>query len=245
MEPIFLYQNWLQQQLNEFPQSPKPLSIQDREAAISQIQYAAAMMQAYFGKASMAWIAELSGIPLRRLRRWRQDPRFLLAMDWSKSVFARVFHEKLILSDFSIAQHHYIAAEISLLEESLRVSIRMPLYQRFSKLGRSLISRHQNELALDNYDLRLFRRLFVFFLALEHHWPSPARRPLYRDFLPLAEQVVWPRCNEKYRVRPVLEALQQTVPMAKIRQLLNRALRRTFEALPRDLDLESRNVRNE
>lgn len=232
MEHIFLYQQWLHQQLNEFLLSTKPLQIQDREIPISHIQYAGAMMQAYFGKASMAWIAELSGIPLRRLRRWRQDPQFLLVMDWSKSIFSTVFNEKLILSDFSVAQYHYIAAEMSLLEQSLRVSIRMPLYQRFFKLGRRLISRHHNDLALNNYDLRLFRRLFIFFLALEHHWPSPARHPIYNDFLPLAEHVVWPLLNETSMVSPALESMQQTVSIGKIRLLLNRALRQTFRAFP-------------
>lgn len=232
MEQIFLYQDWLQQQLNEFLHSPNSLQLQGREIAISPSQYGAAMMQAYLGKSSMAWIAELSGIPVQRLRQWRQEPSFLLVMDWSKSIFCNGFQEKLILNDYSVAQYHYIAAEMSLLEESLRVSARMPLYQRFSKLGRRLISRHQNDLALNNYDLRLFRRLFIFFLALEHHWPSPARHPIKKDFLPLAKDVVWPHLSQKSWLGPTLESLQQTVPLSQIRLRLNRALRKTFEPLP-------------
>ncbi len=238
MEHIFLYQNWLQQQLNEFLHSPQPLQLRGRKIAISQSQYGAAMMQAYLGKASMAWIAELSGISLQRLRQWRQEPKFLLVMDWSKSIFRNVFQEKLILTDYSVAQYHYIAGEMSLLEESIRVSIRMPLYQRFSKLGRRLISRHHNDLALNNYDLRLFRRLFIFFLALEHHWSSPARQPLNQDFLPLAEDVVWPLLKQKSWLGPALESIQQTVPLPKIRLLLAQALRKTFEPLTKALGSE-------
>lgn len=243
MEQIFLYQNWLQQQLNEFLHSPQPLQLQGRKIAIAQSQYGAAMLQAYLGKASMAWIAELSGIPVHRLRQWRQEPKFLLVMDWSKSIFCNVFQEKLILNDYSVPQYHYIAAEMSLLEESLRVSARLPLYKRFSKLGRRLISRHQNDLALDNYDLRLFRRLFIFFLALEHHWPSPARYPINEDFLPLAEGVVWPLLKQKSWLGPALESLQQTVPLSKIRLLLAQALRKTFEPLPEALGSEIGNIK--
>jgi hypothetical protein len=42
-------------------------------------------------------------------------------MDWSKSIFSKSFQENLALNDYSLAQYHYIAAEVSLLEESLRV----------------------------------------------------------------------------------------------------------------------------
>jgi hypothetical protein len=196
---------------------------------MSPNQYGAALMQAYLGKASMAWIAELTGIPLQRLRQWRQEPQFLLVMDWSKSIFSDSFQENLILSDYSVAQHHYMAAEISLLEESLRIAIRMPLYQRFTKLGKSLISRHQNDLALADYDLRLFRRLFLFFLALEHHWPSPARRHISEDFLPLAKDVVWPLLEQKQWAGPALESMQQAAPLSWIRPQLDRKLSETLQ----------------
>lgn len=192
-------------------------------------QYCAALMQAYIGKASLAWIAEITGIPLQRLRQWRQEPQFLLVIDWSKSIFSDSFQENLILSDYSVAQHHYISGEISLLEESLRIAIRMPLFQRFTKLGKSLISRHQNDLTLTVYDLRLFRRLFLFFLALEHHWPSPARSHISEDFLPLAKDVVWPLLEEKQWAVPALESMQQAAPLSRIRSQLDIKLRETFK----------------
>jgi len=196
---------------------------------MSPNQYGAALMQAYLGKASLAWIAELTGIPLQRLRQWRQEPQFLLVMDWSKSIFSDSFQENLILSDYSVAQHHYMAAEISLLEESLRIAIRMPLYQRFTKLGKSLISCHQNDLALADYDLRLFRRLFLFFLALEHHWPIPARSHISEDFLPLAKDVVWPLLEQKQWAGPALESMQQAAPLSWIRPQLDRKLSETLQ----------------
>ncbi len=186
-------------------------------------------MQGYFGQASLGWISKRTKIPTKRLREWRQEPQFLLVMDWSKSIFSKAFRENLSLNDYTVAQYHYIAAEISLLEESLRVTTRVPLYQRFKKLGRSLISRHQNNLNLSNYDLRLFRRLFLFFLALEHHWPSSAQKRINEDFLPLARDVIWPLLDDKLWVGPALESVQQTSPLSHIRLVLESELRDTLK----------------
>jgi hypothetical protein len=150
-------------------------------------------------------------------------------MDWSKSLFSAYFQENLVLNDYSLEQYHYISGEISMLEESLRVSVRMPLYKRFAKLGRRLISGHQNDIALQSYDLRLYRRLFLFFLALEHHWPSPARRCLAEEFLPLAKDVVWPLLETKNWIEPTLELLQQAAPLLEIHRQLADRLRGTLQ----------------
>jgi hypothetical protein len=150
-------------------------------------------------------------------------------MDWSKSIFSKVFQENLALKDYTLEQYYYIAAEISLLEESLRVAVRVPLYQRFKKLGRRLISRQQNNLSLSKYDLRLFRRLFLFFLTLEQHWPSSANKRIGEDFLPLARDVVWPLLNEEHWVESTLESLQQTNPLPRIRHELANKLSETLE----------------
>ena len=229
MDPIFLYQQWLHQRLHEYVTSPRPPQLRGRKVALSPTQYGAALMQAYFGQASLGWISKQTKIPIKRLREWRQEPQFLLVMDWSKSIFSKAFRENLILKDYTVAQYHYIAAEISLLEESLRVAARVPLYQRFKKLGRSIISRHQNNLNLSNYDLRLFRRLFLFFLALEYHWPSPAQKRIREDFLPLARDVIWPLQDDKLWVGPALESLQQTSPLSQIRLVLVSELSDTLQ----------------
>jgi len=229
MDPIFLYQQWLHQRLHEYVTSPRPPQLRGRKVALSPTQYGAALMQGYFGQASLGWISKQTKIPIKRLREWRQEPQFLLVMDWSKSIFSKALKENLALNDYTLAQYHYIAAEISLLEESLRVAARVPLYQRFKKLGRSLISRHQNNLNLSNYNLRLFRRLFLFFLALEYHWPSPAQKRISEEFLPLARDVVWPLQDDKLWVGPVLQSLQQTSPISQIRLVLESELSDTLQ----------------
>jgi len=229
MDQIFLYQQWLHQRLHEYVTSSRPPKLRERKILLSTGQYGAALMQAYLGKASLAWIAAHAGIPDERLRQYRLKPQFLLVMDWSKSIFSKDFLEKLVLNDYSVAQYYYIAAEISLLEESVRVTVRVPLYKRFKRIGRSLISRHQNDLPLPNYDLRLFRRFFLFFMALEYHWPSAAKQRLNEDFIPLAKDVVWPLLDEEFRVGPELESMQQAVPLPQVSLVLDSKLSDTLQ----------------
>ncbi|MCG6945033.1 MAG: hypothetical protein LJE87_06770 [Deltaproteobacteria bacterium] len=229
MDPIFLYQRWLDQRLHQYVTSPRPPRLRGRKVALSPTQYGAALMQGYFGQASLGWISKQTKIPVKRLREWRQEPQFLLVMDWSKPIFSKALRENLALNDYTVAQYHYISAEISLLEESLRVAARVPLYQSFAKLGRSLISRHQNTISLSNYDLRLFRRFFLFFLALEYHWPSSAQKRISEDFLPLARDVIWPLLDDKFWVGPALESVQQTSPLSHICLVLESELSDTLQ----------------
>ena len=229
IDQIFLYQQWLHQRLNEYVNSSRPPKLHGREIIMPSNQYGAALMQAYLGRATLSWIAERMGIPLALLRQWRQEPEFLLIMDWSKSIFADDFKEKLVLTDYSAAQYYYISAEVSLLENSLSVTIRAPLYRRFAKLSKSLISRYKNDLALSTYDIHLFHRFFLFFLALEYHWPSPAGRPISEDFTPFAEDVVWPLMDQKEWVGPVFESIQHAAPIPLIRLQLENKLSETLK----------------
>lgn len=228
MDQIFLYQQWLHQKLLDYTRGSQSPKLRGRKIVMPIHQYGAALMQAYLGGTSLNWIAEQVGIPVKRIRRWRRDLQFLLVMDWSKSIFSDSFKEKLILNDYSVTQHYTIAAEISLLEKSLLLSVRSPLYRHFSKLGQRLISQHQNDIDFSTYDLRLFRRLFLFFLSLEYHWPSKAQEPIRKHFLPLAKDVVWPILDQTKWIEPSLDSLQQTIPLSQIRLDLGSRLNETF-----------------
>jgi hypothetical protein len=228
MAQIFLYQQWLHQQLHEYAHASQPPKLHGRRVVMPIHQYGAALMQAYLGGNSLIWIAEQIGIPIKRVRQWRQDLQFLLVMDWSKPIFSDTFKEKLIINDYSVTQYHTISAEVSLLEKSLRLSVRSPLYRRFAKLGQRLISQHQNDIDFNTYDLRLFRRLFLFFLCLEYHWSSKAQGQIRKNFLPLAKDVVWPLLKQKAWIEPSLESLQQNTPLSQIRLDLGSRLNVTF-----------------
>jgi hypothetical protein len=228
MKRQFFYQAWVHQKLEEYIRAPRPPQLRGRDITMSPRQYGAALMQAYLGKASLAWIAEQTGVPLEKLRRWRREPEFLLVMDWSKSLFADAFRETLLLNDYPLAQYHDIAAEFSLLDESLRVMARVPLYDKFKATGGGLISKHENRLPLLDFDLRLFRRLLLFFLALEHHWPGAAAKRLNEEFLPLARDVVWPLLRQEFWVEGALTTIQQAAPLAQTRLLLAGEIKEMF-----------------
>jgi hypothetical protein len=231
MEPIFFYQEWLGKRLYEYVHVPQTQKLRGRKIEMTPRQYASALMQAYFGRASLTWIAEHVRIPLQLLQRWRKEPQFLLIMDWSKSLFSKAFQEKLILNDYSMSQYYFMSAEISLLEESLRLIVRMPLNRSFLKIGRSIMSRHQNDIDLNNYDLRLFRRLFLFFLALEAHWPGESNRCVNKNFITLAKHVVWPLLNQKQWVGQEFNSIRQNTPMSQILLELDRRLSDTLQGV--------------
>lgn len=228
MIQTFLYQQWLHQKLHEYTLGSQPPKLRGRKVVMPIQQYGAALMQAYLGGNSLNWIAEQIGISVELMRNWRQDLQFLLVMDWSKSNFSDTFKEKLILNDYSVTQYHTIAAEVSLLEKSLRLSVRSPLYRRFAQLGQRLISQHQNNIDFNTYDIRLFRRLFLFFLSLEYHWPSKAQRQIRKNFFPLAKDLVWPILKQEQWVEPFFKSLQETAPLSQIRLDLGSQLYETF-----------------
>jgi hypothetical protein len=101
MDHIFLYQRWLHKRLHDYVTSAKPPQLRGKDIALPTSQYGAALMQAYLGKASLRWVADLSCISLELLREWRQQPRFLLVMDWSKALFSKAFQEDLALNDYT------------------------------------------------------------------------------------------------------------------------------------------------
>ncbi|MBM4275079.1 MAG: hypothetical protein FJ134_11550 [Deltaproteobacteria bacterium] len=193
MSSMFLYQKWLQDRLHDYVTAASPPRLKGRHISMAPQQYGAALLQAYLGQASLPWVADIAGVTLETLKEWRRQPEFLLLMDWSKALFSQFFRESLELNDYSPKEVYEIAGEFALLEDSLRVGIRTKLYGLFRNLGESLLSRRFHGLTLEKSDLRLFKRLFLFFWALESYWPSPARKRLEETFLPLARDAVWPR----------------------------------------------------
>jgi len=108
------------------------------------------------------------------------------------------FRETLLLHDFSLPRCGAVAGEFCLLEDSLRVRLRVQLYEIFYPLGEKLRRRHRQGLPLEAYDLAIFRRLFLFFLCLEHYWPSPLGKVMRDKFIPLSREVVWPALGQPW-----------------------------------------------
>lgn len=231
MGRMFLYQKWLAGALNAFASAVDQPTLRGRPILLSPRQYGAALMQAYFGGVSLAWIAEVADLPVETLKAWRREPGFLLVMDGSKAQFAEFFKETVMLTDFSWSDYGDIAGECALLEDSLQVRLRMALYEVFRALGEKLGSRHRHGLALEIHDLTRFRRLFLFFLALERQWPSRTGRRLREHFVPLARNVVWPALGLLTWPEEILTAHQERLSRPNLRQDLGAGLKEIFTGL--------------
>ena len=233
MGRLFLYQRWLAEALNAFAASIEQPTLRGRPILLSPRQYGAALMQAYFGRTSLAWIAEVIALPVETLKDWRREPGFLLVMDGSKAQFVEFFKETLLSTDFSWNGYVDLAGEFFLWEDSLRVRLRMALYEIFRPLGEKLGSLHRHGLGLETYDLNLFRRLFLFFLALEQHWPSAAGKRLRQEFIPLARDAVWPALGPAPWPEEILTADQERLSLPSLRQDLEAGLQEIFAGLSR------------
>lgn len=230
LEPLFLYQRWLRKALKEYVTSTSPLELRGRLVVMPPRQYAAALMQAYFGKASLGWISETTGIPLESLQEWRTELKFLLLMDWSKSVFSEIFQQKLSSNDYSMVQYHCITGELWMLDESLQIVVRVRLYERLKILLERLSSCNRYGIRMETDDLNVFRRLLLFFLALEHHCPNALQNRIQEKFLPFAKEVVWPILGHEYVVESELESARHKYPLPRIRLLLANQLREIFDS---------------
>jgi hypothetical protein len=230
---MFLYQKWLSGALTAFVAAQEPPTWKGRPIFLSPKQYGAALMQAYFGRISLAWIAEVMDLPVKTLREWRREPGFLFVMDGSKAQFVEFFKETLLLTDFSWGNYGDIAGECSLLEDSLRVRLRMALYAIFRPLGDRLDSRHRHGLFLDSHELSLFRRLLLFFLALEHFWPSATGNRLREQLIPLAREVVWPALGFLAWPEEMLAAASEQLSLANLKRDLEAGLKEIFAGITR------------
>ena len=228
---MFLYQKWLAGALKSFVTSFDQPNLGGRPILLSPRQYGAALLQAYFGRTSLTWMAEILDLPVETLKEWRRQPGFLLVMDGSKAQFAEFFKETLTLTDFFWNAYVDIAGEFSLLEDSLRVRLRMALYEIFRPLGEKLSSQRRHGLSMNTYDLNLFRRLFLFFLALEHYWPSRGGKRLRQQLMPLARDVVWPALGLPYSPEELLMVDQERLSLPDLRQDLETLLKEIFAGL--------------
>jgi hypothetical protein len=234
----FPYLTWLQKSWRDYSQATVRPAWRGRVLTLTPQQFGAALLMTYLGRFSLGELSAVAGVDLAQLEKWRGLPEFLLVMDWSKARFANHFQESLILDDFSRSAYQKIAVEFACLEESLRIRVRTTLYPQLRNLGERLSSQDRHGLSLETSSFPLFRRLFLFFWALEAFWPSPARPQLRERLLPLARELVWPtlglgqgeELSEKLWGRPELLAGFKKILATEIRAAFTHELLNCFEA---------------
>ena len=229
MASHFLYLNWLQETWQAYTQATLPPTLRGRRLKLTLRQYGAALLMAYVGGFSLRELAAVAGVDLVVLEGWRESPEFLLVMDWSKTRFAHYFPETLSLEDFPQPAYQEIAGEFASLEESLRIRVRTNLYPQLRQLGERLLSQDRHGLSLDTASFPRFRRLFLFFWALEAFWPSPVRPRLRDRFLPLARELVWPALGLREGEELSVELWQDPELGLHLKKVLSTEINQVFQ----------------
>ena len=151
----------------------------------------AALLHIYLGSLTFKDIAEHSGMTRDALAKLRKNPRFMRFVDTFKKDISGAIREDLIVNNYALEDYDSLAADFSLCDEIFQMQIRVPLFSRLKSVSEKIDSRHTHGLKLDQYELRLFRKLFCFFVFAEKYTPTLVSRSL-QDMKRIAEDIVWP-----------------------------------------------------
>ena len=229
----FLYLAWLQETWQAHSQATVHLHPQGRRLKLTSQQCSVALLMNYLGSFSLRELSVLAKVDRVLLEEWRESPEFLWMMDWSKSRFAKNFQEILSLEDFSWPAYQEIAGEFACLEESLRIRVRTGLYPKLRDLGERFLSQYHHGLSLETFSFPRFRRLFLFFWALEAFWPSPARLRLRDRLLPLALELVWPALGLRDGEELIMEPCEAPQIVQHLKEFLSTEISKVFQECER------------
>jgi hypothetical protein len=169
---------WLRKKLDELGESRQPYHLD-------------AILHVYLGTISLREIAARSGSGTDALLFLRSNAAFMRLVDTYKQECAQWIREDLILNERTIEEYDSIAADYAMLEEVLRMQIKIPLFSQLREVAQSIKSKSACGLPIDPYDHRLFRKLYLFFLFTEKYLPTLTSRSL-PDLMQIADKTVWP-----------------------------------------------------
>ncbi|WP_456433430.1 hypothetical protein [Thermosulfuriphilus sp.] len=189
MRHTFLAAQWVAEALERYRNRPPKATIKGKRIVFSERHYLAALLHIYVGGGlSISHVANLAGLSIEELRFQRTQIDFLTLADYLKTKFSEWYREMLQLEDFSLEAYAAIAWEFNLLEEMVRSQIKIPLLHRLKILAYDIDDYLKGGKAPDEYDRRVFRRLFTFFRLIEAIRPTLTSRLLERDMVPLARK---------------------------------------------------------
>jgi hypothetical protein len=169
---------WLRKKLDELGGSRQPYHLD-------------AILHIYLGTISLLEIAARSGSGIDALIFLRSNAAFMQLADTYKQECAQWIREDLALNDRMIEEYDSIAADYAMLEEVLRMQIRVPLFSQLREVSLGIKTKSTCALPIEPYDLGLFRKLYLFFLFTEKYLPTLTSRSL-PDLRQIAEETVWP-----------------------------------------------------
>lgn len=178
---ISLIQNWIQKKIIELGSSIQPYNF-------------AALLHIYSGTLNLSDISSITNLNIEELSLLRKNAAFMKLVDTYKKECAKSFIESILINDRDINDYAFIAADFSMLDEIIRMQIKIPLFTYLKDLYIGLKNKYIYKLKMDRYDLMVFKRLYIFFLFTELYIETLTTKSLL-DMKEIAEGVILPALN--------------------------------------------------
>ncbi len=171
----------------------------------------AALLHIYLGALTLHEIAVYSGLTAETLNGLRMNAPFMKMVDTCKKEYSHDLREDLLVNNYRLEDYDSLASDVSLLDEILRMQIKVPLFTQLRNLSQSIKSRTTHNLEIDPSELMLFRRLFSFFILFEKHATTLTAQSLMEMKL-IAEEIVWPGLHlDKNEIDQILNRPMSTI----------------------------------
>jgi hypothetical protein len=154
----------------------------------------AALLHIYIGSLTIKEIAEISSMNPETISGLRRNPGFMRLVDNLKKEYSRDVREDLLVNNYHFDEYYSLASDFSLFEDMLQMQIKVPLFTYLKEVSQSIKNKRRYNLAIDMYDLKLFYRLFSFFILIEKYSSTLTSKSLM-EMKQIAEEIVWPLLN--------------------------------------------------
>ncbi|MEW6418691.1 MAG: hypothetical protein AB1480_11290 [Nitrospirota bacterium] len=151
----------------------------------------AALLHIYLGALTLHEIAVYAGLTIETLQGLRMNARFMKMVDTCKKEYSRDLREDLLVNNYQLDDYDSLASDVSLLDEILKMQIKVPLFTELRNLSQSIKSRTTHNLKVDLSEFMLFRRLFSFLILVEKYATTLTAQSLL-EMKAIAEEIVWP-----------------------------------------------------
>lgn len=202
---ISLAQNWMRRKIVDLGRNIQPYNI-------------AALFHIYSGTLSLADISYKSNMSIDELNLFRKNAAFMKLVDTYKKECAKSFIEYILINDCVVNEYAFIAADYSMLDEIIKMQIKIPLFTYLRDLYISLKNKYMYKLKMDDYDLMVFKRLYIFFIFTECYEQTLTIRSL-DEMRQIAEEVVLPALNIEKREIDVVLSETESVRLGRINKL--------------------------
>lgn len=207
---ISLIQNWIKRKIIELGSNIQPYNI-------------AALLHIYSGTLTPSEISHKANISIEELNLLRKNAGFMKLVDTYKKECAKAFIENILINDREINDYAFIAADFSMLDEVIKMQIKIPLFTYLRDLYIGLRDKHIYKLKIDKYDIMVFKRLYIFFLFTELYIETLTVKSLL-EMQEIANDVVLPALNIERKLLEDILYEKEDVRFKRLRELKSNLL---------------------